>query len=131
MRRRAHISFKTKLAATLCEMLTDDGTGKLVKIIPHEDAVKMTEDQVLSLFRFDHGLYHAQGGPDEFWNLTPMLIREHQVKTSKRDIPLMAKTRRIEKAQEEFRARLLAKDRGEPRPPSRWPKRKFNRRDAR
>lgn len=128
MRRRAHISFKTKLAATLCEMLTDDGTGKLVKIIPHEDAVKMTEDQVLSLFRFDHGLYHAQDGSDEFWNLTPMLIEAHNVKTRRRDIPQIAKTRRIEKAQEEFRARLLAKDRGEPRPPSRWPKRKMRKR---
>ncbi|MBR0941037.1 hypothetical protein [Bradyrhizobium liaoningense] len=127
MRRRAHISFKTKLAATLCEMLTDDGTGKLVKIIPHEDAVKMTEDQVLSLFRFDHGLYHAQDGSDEFWNLTPMLIEAHNVKTRRRDIPQIAKTRRIEKAQEEFRARLLAKDRGEPRLPSRWPKRKARR----
>ncbi|UEM11907.1 hypothetical protein J4G43_046950 [Bradyrhizobium barranii subsp. barranii] len=125
MRRRAHISFKTKLAATLCEMLTDDGTGKLVKIIPHEDAVKMTEDQVLSLFRFDHGLYHAQGGSDEFWNLTPMLIEAHNVKTRQRDIPQIAKTHRIEKAEEEFRTRLLAKDRGEPRPPSRWPKRKM------
>jgi hypothetical protein len=128
MRRRAHISFKTKLAATLCEMLTDDGTGKLVKIIPHEDAVKMTEDQVLSLFRFDHWLYHAQDGSDEFWNLTPMLIEAHNVKTRQRDIPQIAKTRRIEKAQEEFRARLLAKDRGEPRPPTRWPKRKMRKR---
>ncbi len=130
MRRRGHISFKTKLAATLCEMLTDDGTGKLVKIIPHEDAVKMTEDQVLSLFRFDHGLYHAQDGSDEFWNLTPMLIEAHNVKTRQRDNPQMAKTRRIEKAQEEFRARLLSKERGEPRPPSRWPKRKFGRKGA-
>jgi hypothetical protein len=42
-----------------------------------------------------------------------------------RGIPQIAKTRRIGKAQEEFRARLLAKDRGEPRPPSRWPKRKM------
>ncbi|WP_439372970.1 hypothetical protein [Bradyrhizobium sp. DASA03120] len=125
MRRRAHISFKTKLAATLCEMLTDDGTGKLVKIIPHEDAVRMTEDQVLSLFRFDHGVYHAHDGSDEFWNLTPMLIQAHDRKTRERDIPQIAKTRRIEKAQAEFRARLLAKDRGEPKPPSRWPKRKM------
>ncbi|WP_035677659.1 hypothetical protein [Bradyrhizobium liaoningense] len=130
MRRRDYIPLKTRLAATLCEILTDDGTGKLVKVIPHEDAVKMTEDQVLSLFHFDHAIYHAQGGADAFWNLTPTLIPEHREKTRKRDIPQIAKTRRIEQREAEFRARLLAKHRGEPRPPNRWPKSSFQKRRA-
>jgi len=120
MRRRGHISLKTKLAATLCEMVMPDGNGGFVKIIPHDDAVKMSEDQVLSLFHFDHGLFHSQDGADDFWNLTPMLILPHRAKTRQQDIPQIAKTKRITASQTAFRERLLAKDRGEQKPRSKW-----------
>ena len=125
MRRRDYIPLKTRLAATLCEMLTDDGTGKLVKIIPYDDAVLMTEDQVISLFQFDHAILHAHEGTDVFWNLTPRLIRAHRRKTAKVDLPEIAHIKRVQEAEAAFRASLLAKDRGEPRPKSRWPKRAF------
>jgi len=61
-------------------------------------------------------------------NLVPRLIRAHRRKTAKRDLPEVAKIRRVTAAEAEFEARLLAKDRGEPRRESRWPKRSFAKR---
>lgn len=124
MSKRAHISDRTKLAATLLQMLRPNDAGQLVPVIPHEHARLMTADQIISLFHFDHyPLCKADGGPDEPWNLEPRPIREHREKTAKVDVPQMAKTRRVVKSHEDFRRRLLAKDAGEPREKSRWPKR--------
>lgn len=123
---RAHIPLKVKLAAALLQMLRPDENGKLVPVIPHEDAKHMTADQIISLFNFDHTpIPKAHGGPDAPWNLEPRPILEHRRKTAKVDVPMIAKTDRIIDAQAEFRRRLLAKDAGEPRAPSRWPKRKL------
>lgn len=94
--RRSHITLKTKLASALCHMLRPDETGKLVPVIPHEDAKLMTEDQVLSIFGWDHyPIRKADNGPDAHWNLTPRPILEHRRKTAKIDIPQMAKADRI------------------------------------
>lgn len=131
--RRAHISLKTKLAAALCTLFK----------IPHMEQMAMSEDQVLSLVNWDHYprtrescvaeaalaggmLYH----PDAHYNLMPRLIKEHREKTAKIDAPALAKHRRISKANEEFRRRLLAKDTGEPiERKSRWGKRKIQSRN--
>jgi hypothetical protein len=117
--KRAHIPLKTKLAAALAN-----------HFIPHEDAKRMTEDQVLSLFQWHHCPFPvaAEGG-DQFWNLMPVLIVRHRTITAEVDAKVNAKHRRITKQQEEFRRRLLAKDRGESRPHSRWPKRKLQSRN--
>lgn len=126
MAKRAHISDRTKLAATLLQMLRPNEVGQLVPIIPHAHAKLMTADQIISLFHFDHyPLRKADGGPDEPWNLEPRPIREHREKTAKVDVPGMAKERRVVRVNAEFQRRLLAKDAGEPRPQSRWPKRKL------
>lgn len=124
MTRRAHIPLKTKLAAALLTMLRPDDDGNLVPVIPHEDAKAMSDDQIISLFHFDHDpIPHAHGGPDEAWNLTPRPLAEHRIKTAKRDIPQMAKTRRLSKAQEEFRRKILERPCGGKRQPSgNWPR---------
>jgi hypothetical protein len=90
--RRKYISFKTKLASALIE----------IGAIPHEHAKLMTEDQVLSLFQFDHGILHAIDPIDEFWNLTPRFIAPHRIK-SHRDTAIVAKVKRIEKRPEKWR----------------------------
>jgi hypothetical protein len=41
--------------------------------------------------------------------LTPRAKAKHREKTAKQDIPQIAKTKRLEKATEEFRRKLLAK----------------------
>ena len=60
--KRAHISFKTKLVAALCQM-RHEVDGKLELILSHDDAKALSEDQVLSLFHWDHTVIpHAEVG---------------------------------------------------------------------
>ena len=114
-RARKEPPLKEKLAAALREF------GD----IPYEHACLMTADQVISLFQFNHILYHRDGGSDEHWNLEPMFIRAHRDRTTKVDIPQIAKTKRISHAEEAFRARLLTpRDEREPKK-SRWASRPF------
>lgn len=95
---RAHISLKTKLASALCQMLRfDEDTRTFVPIIPYEDAKLLSDDQVLSLFQWDHWPIRKEaGGSDEHHNLRPMLIADHRKKTSEIDQPQIAKTKRIQ-----------------------------------
>jgi hypothetical protein len=126
MAKRDHISFKTKLAAALCSLLHVDEEGRLVPIIPHEDAKNMHEDQILSLFHFDHfPIAKAFDGPETHWNLRPLLIKEHRVKTATKDAKEIAKGRRITKHNEEFRRKVLAKAFGELEQTSSKPKKKI------
>lgn len=99
MSERKHISLKVKLAAALL---------KAYPAIPHEEAKKLTADQIIARFHFDHWpIPHAHGGPDEPWNLVPLPVDEHRHKTAKKDVPQIAKTKRITREHEEFRKRLL------------------------
>lgn len=108
MAARAHISLKTKLASALLTLVRPDDEGNLVPFIPHEHAKKMSDDQIISLFHFDHHpVPHSQGGPDEAWNLTPLPLAEHRTKTSKVDVPQIAKTKRVARSHSEFCARAL------------------------
>lgn len=115
---RKHISLKTKLAAALREMAH----------IPRADAELMTEDQVLSLFQWHHTVYHTDSADDAHYNLEPMLIRAHRERTAKIDVPQIAKTKRISRAQAEFRQRLLTPKPDRPAKQSRWGSRPFPKR---
>jgi len=83
---RKHITLKTKLAAAL------------LHAYPHlySDAKLMTEDQLLSLFQWDHNMLYESRHVDRdaFWNLTPLLIKAHREKT-RQDATVIAKGRRI------------------------------------
>src|SRR5262249_53629299 len=85
--RRKHISWKTKCAAALLCVRYDPP-------IPYDDVKKMTEDQFLSLFHWDHNILHTNNAVDEFWNLTPMLISAHRENTNQ-DAKNIAKSKRI------------------------------------
>ena len=95
MKRKA-ISWKTKCAAAVLDaQLVRERFG----LYPHrwyDDAKRMTEDQFLSLFQWDHNILHAthDENRDMFWNLTPLLIKEHREKT-KVDAKVIAKSKRI------------------------------------
>jgi len=96
MARRKHISWKTKCAAALLDgMLVRERFG-LYPRRWYDDAKRMTEDQFLSLFQFDHNILHETEHPDrdKFWNQTPRLIAEHRSKT-KQDAKVIAKGRRL------------------------------------
>lgn len=99
-RTRKHIGFKTKLAAAI---------GAL--FFTYDERKELSEDQILSLVQWDHDpIPHAApyNGPDTHDNLVPSLIIPHRVKTATKDVPAMAKGRRIAAAEAEFRARILA-----------------------
>lgn len=83
---RDHIALKTKLASALLAL------GD----IPYEHAKLMSADQICSLYHFDHyPIRKADGGPDEPWNLQPLMIAAHREKTDKKDKPELAKQARI------------------------------------
>lgn len=123
MSKRAHIGLKTKLCSALCQLVRYDETNaEFVKIIPHDRAKLMTEDEILSVYEWQHyPIPKAHDGPDTHWNLQPMVKAAHREVTAKIDIPMIAKGKRIQRANEEAVRRLLAKDRGEPKAKSRWP----------
>lgn len=86
MTARAHIGLETKLAAALLAL------GH----IEYEHSKLMSARQICSLFQFDHyPIRHDDGGPAEPWNLVPRLILAHRLKTSKYDVPQMAKADRL------------------------------------
>jgi acetyl-CoA acetyltransferase len=107
---RAHISLREKLAAALA----------WYEGIPYEDAQKMSAEQCISLFQFDHWPHRkCDGGSDHFSNLRPMFIGEHRKKTATVDLPAIAKDRRIEEKWNAFN-RAVAAGNKPPRRPSRW-----------
>lgn len=70
--RRRHIPDRVKLAACLIRIF----------YITHTQAKTMSVDQILSMAQWDHyPITHADGGPDEPWNLQPLQIRPHLAKT--------------------------------------------------
>lgn len=86
-------NLRQKLASALLMMVQPDDTGKMVPVIPFARAMKMTADQIISEFDFDHAVYVAIGGGNEPWNLVPRLRAAHREKT-KRDLANIAKVKR-------------------------------------
>lgn len=100
---RQRINLETKLAAALLTMVRPNADGVLEPIISHEHAQKLSASQIISLFHFDHyPIPHSQDGPDEPWNLRPLLIPEHREVTARVDIPQIAKTKRLAGAHQQF-----------------------------
>lgn len=97
MSARAKIKLKTKLAATLCQLVRyDDTIAEFVKVIPYDEAKRLTEDQVLSRFEFHHDpIPKAHGGKDVHYNLVPLPAAEHDKITAEITIPAIAKSKRI------------------------------------
>lgn len=90
--RRRHISLKTKLAAAICQLFLN-----------HDEAVELSEQQVLSLIAWDHHpIPFSEGGEDVHFNLAAVLRPAHKEKTAKIDIPGIAKRKRVAKAHEGF-----------------------------
>lgn len=130
--KRKPISLKTKLCSALCQLVRyDEHQAEFVRIIPHDLAKRLSEEEILAIFDWHHfPIPVAHGGPNAHWNLEPMERAPHKKRTAEIDIPRIAKSKRITASQEDFRRKLLAKDRGEAPAPSRWPKREMPKRQA-
>lgn len=126
MSARRHISLTKKLASALLTIRVEDN-GKLVPFIDLETAKKMTANQIISLFHFDHyPIAKWMEGADEPWNLVPTPIMEHRIKTAKYDTPNSAKADRVTEDQERFRKKMLEKiGQAEPGPKAEKPKRRW------
>lgn len=108
MKRKA-ISMAEKLDAALLALLEAQGVP-----IPREEQRGLQIGAVASRFDFDHWPQTvALGGTNHPSNLVPRLRAEHRAKTAKTDIPMIAKVKRNGKAYEAFKAKMLAKVRGE------------------
>lgn len=95
-----------KLDAALLALLDARGTP-----IPREEAKELEDGKVAALFELDHWpIAVALGGVNHASNLEWRLKAEHREKTAKRDIPAIAKVKRLTKKHEEHRAKLLAVD---------------------
>lgn len=107
---RKSVSLRTKLAAALLTIVRPNDRGQLEPVIPHDHAKLMSDDQIISLFQWDHyPIPHAHDGPDEAWNLRPLLIAEHREITANVDVPRIAKAKRLSKAHQDFVAKAIEK----------------------
>ena len=110
-----------KLAAALMQLSTyakRDGRMVLVPIVDRE-AIKAIDDPakaadaVLAMFECDHDpIPVALGGTNHPANLTHRIKAGHRDKTAKKDVPAIAKVKRLGADAEAFRAKILAKASG-------------------
>jgi hypothetical protein len=123
---RKKIPDRTKLAAALLTIVRPNEHGELVPVIDYASARLMTEDQILSIFQWDHYPTPVnQGGKDVHHNLVPRPILEHRTKSARIDKPAFNKSLRLSEAQEETRRKMLAKaGQGWTAPPTDPPKKK-------
>lgn len=119
--KRPHMSLSTKLAACL-DML--GLTGK---------TIQWDHSPSLGLRIFDGTKYTPDANDPKF--IRPLIVDDHHVKTNGTHVPLsgdkskIAKLKRNEEKEAAFRAKILAKKTGEPRPKrSRIPSRPFQQR---
>lgn len=77
--------------------------------IPYEHAKAMGPGNLISLYQFDHNIRHAEGGTVDFWNLTPMLIIPHRIKSATVDAPEMARNRSAQDSHAIHLARMASR----------------------
>jgi hypothetical protein len=104
-RKRNHIPHDVELASAL--RLYRGADGELW--IPHDHAMLMTPDQVISLFQRQHNRLHAHGGPDTHWNIEWMPIMLHRKITAEQDVPRFHKGEHIATSEAIHKARLASK----------------------
>ena len=89
---------KEKLASALLAL--DHCRAKidptLAACIDREKAKDMTPEQIIGTHDFDHfPIPHAWGGTNHPTNLVPRPREEHRAKTAKKDVPMIAKVKRV------------------------------------
>lgn len=110
--------------------------ARYVLKLTHEQTKAMTVAEIMACIQTDHDPVPASIAQDLGWipaqynhpsNLTVRVVAEHRHKTNTKDTPQIAKSRRVSKTQEAFRARVLAVKTGADLPvaPARKPKAKI------
>lgn len=88
--------------------------GKLVPVIPRDKSKHMTAGEIIAMFEWNHIVHHAIGGSDHPSNIEPLLAPEHRAVTAARDIPQIAKTKRIARQHQEHKIAVEGKISAEP-----------------
>lgn len=90
--------------------------------------IEWDHEPAVQLRVYDTAIGDTIPGCNDDRYIVPRQKDEHRIKTTKRDIPEIAKTKRLSATQEAARARMLLKDEGVVmvKPTSRWPKRRFD-----
>lgn len=109
MSKRKKPTLTERYASVLLTLKWGDGRP----LIDREAAKHLTAGEIVDQFehqvQFDHGIHVAIDGTNHPTNLTPRLTADHREKTNKIDIPQIAKTKRIVKAQSAHEAAMAAK----------------------
>lgn len=103
-------SSKEKLAAALLQLVRVNAEGKLEPIIDRDWAKGQTPEAIISAFEVDHHpIPVALDGTNHPTNLQHTLKAEHRAKTAKKDIPVIAKVKRVSKKHAAHVAKIEAK----------------------
>ncbi len=109
MKRRRSLSRTERYASVILELKRGSGEP----LISRERAKEMTAEQIIAEFESitddDHITPRALGGSDHVSNMQPLSRREDHPQKTKRDVKVIAKSKRLTAAQAEFRRKLLAK----------------------
>lgn len=99
-----------KLAAALLQIVRVGEDGKLVPVINRDWARDKTPQQIISAFEVDHHpVPVALGGTNHPTNLVHTIKAEHREKTHKKDVPVIAKVKRVGKKHQAHVATIEAK----------------------
>jgi len=100
MSRRDYIPLVEKLAAAIGVLFS----------FSYDDRRSKSAEEILARVSWDHDpIPKAHGGPDKHYNLVPRLRADHVRKTATRDVPMIAKVRRVARRHNEHLARMAAK----------------------
>ena len=84
-------NLSTQVACLLLEVLDRRGQG-----IAYQDAKRMTVKEICALVRWDHVVHDVWGGTLHPTNLVPRLVAESRKRAATKDIPEIAKAKRIQ-----------------------------------
>lgn len=99
-----------KLAAALLQLVRATPEGKLEPVIDREWAKTKTPQEIIQAFECDHHpVPVALGGTNHPTNLQHTIKAEHRHKTAKKDVPAIARVKRVGKKHEAHVAAVEAK----------------------
>lgn len=130
--KRNYIPLRVKLAAALYEVQRLRWSIDPSREQPFAWRQRDSAAGVGSRFDWHHEVPHAEGGSDEWPNLTPRLREEHREQT-RQDIARIAKNKRIRRRWQAHKEAMdwIAPIPGPPPLKRRWPSRPFPKRKAR
>jgi len=102
LRRKPNLT--ERAAAALLAIKKGDGW-----LIPEPLRSSGTADEIVAHVEWHHVTAASIGGSTVPQNIIPMTVADHAVETATKTVPTVAKGKRLEAAQAEFRRRLAAK----------------------